>query len=102
MKRNSKNNLNKRVNEETDSRRVEEEKNNLRRNIKRELSGERDEEEGRRKRREDEQTVSFMYWLSVSQGFCNALYRPTFQGRRTAACPAVFVFSFGLISLLPM
>lgn len=40
-----------------------------------------------------------MYLLSVSQGFCNALYRPTFQGRRMDACPAVFLFSFGLVSL---
>lgn len=43
-----------------------------------------------------------MYLLSVSQGFCNALYRPTFQGRRMAACPAVLVFSFGLVSLPPV
>lgn len=67
------------MNEETDSRRVEEEENNLRRNIKKENRGEK--ERGRKRRREDEQTVSFMYWLSVSQGFCNALHRPTFQGR---------------------
>lgn len=86
--------LNKRVNEETDSRCVEEEEDNLRRKIKREQSGERDAEEGRRKRRrEDEQTVSFMYWLSVSLGFCNVLHRPTSQGRCLAAWPAVFIVS---------
>lgn len=43
-----------------------------------------------------------MYWLIVSRGFCNALYRPTFQGRHAAACPAVFIFSFSLISLPPV
>lgn len=48
---------------------------------------------------EDEQTVSFMYLLSVSQGFCNALCRPTSQGRCRTACPAVLLFTFALVSL---
>lgn len=52
----------------------------------------------RKRRREDEQTVSFMYLLSVSQGFCNALRRPTFQGRHTAVYPAVFTFSLSPVS----
>lgn len=35
-----------------------------------------------------------MYWLSVSQGFCNALHRPTFQGRRTVAYSSCFHIQF--------
>lgn len=83
LKGNGQKKVNKRVNEETDSRRVEEEENNLRRNIKRESSLEKGV---KRKQREDEQTVSFMYWLSVSQGLCNALRRSTFQGRCMSVC----------------
>lgn len=92
--KNREENVNKRVNEETDSRRVEEEEDNLGRAIKTEWSGERDEEEGRRTRRgEDEQTVSFMYWIVSPRALVMLYADPLFKVAAWLPFPAVFSFS---------
>lgn len=95
----SKKNLNKRVNEETDSRRVEEEENNLGRNIKRVVwregwGGRKEEEE---ERRWADSVLYVLAWVSPRASVM--LYTDPLS---RSACPAVFIFSFALLSLPPV